>query len=126
MRAALALVGIVLAIAGCGGGAANGRESPSDKYAGLDQYEAQSAARRVASDESANADSLAYRKSLFAGTARRSRYIDGEDAAWRVELTTIDEQPTGLCVWVSGQGTDPINYDYVYELERCDAGSATD
>jgi hypothetical protein len=43
-----------------------------------------------------------------------------------VELTTIDEQPTGLCVWVSVQGTDPINYDYVYELERCDAGSATD
>jgi hypothetical protein len=126
MRAALALAGTVLAIAGCGGGVADSRESPSDKFAGLDQYEAQAAARRVASDESAKADSIAFRKSLFAGTAQRSRYIDGEAAAWRVELTTIDERSKGLCVWVSGQGTDPVNYDYLYELERCDAGSATD
>jgi hypothetical protein len=124
MRAAAVLV-CVLALAGCGS-REEGPPGLSDKYAGLDGYEAQAAARSIASDESAKPSSPAYRKSLFAGAATRSRSLSGEDAAWRVELTTVDEEPTGLCVWVSAEGTDPLNYDYLYELDRCESGSAND
>ena len=124
MRAAAVLV-CVLVLAGCGS-REEGPPGLSDKYAGLDGYEAQAAARSIASDESAKPSSPAYRKSLFAGAATRARRPDGEDAAWRVELTTVDEEPTGLCVWVSAEGTDPLNYDYLYTLDRCEAGSATD
>jgi hypothetical protein len=40
-----------------------------------------------------------------------------------VEVLTLDEESSGLCVWVSAQGTDPLNYDYFYELDRCDVAS---
>jgi hypothetical protein len=29
-------------------------------------------------------------------------------------------------VWVSAEGTDPLNSDYLYELDRCESGSAND
>ena len=56
------------------------------------------------------------------GRAERSRSTDGTGDAWRVEVLTLDEQPTGLCVWVAARGTDPLNYGYVWTLDRCAVG----
>ena len=117
MRPLLVLVvGVVLA--GCG---AAGVET-SGMYAGLDEYEATGAARQILSDESAKADSPVHRKAVLVGRAERSRWTDGTADAWRVEVLTLDEQPTGLCVWVAARGPDPLNYNYAWELDRCASG----
>ena len=118
----LALLAACTALAaGCGGaGEAGPGSGTSGIYAGLNEYEATGAAKQILSDESAMRSSPAYRKAMLTGAASRSGYPgDGADA-WRVEVLTLDEEPSGLCVWVSAQGTDPLNYDYVYELDRCD------
>jgi hypothetical protein len=60
---------------------------------------------------------------MLTGAASRSGFPAMERMPWRVEVLTLDEEPSGLCMWVSAQGTDPLNYDYVYELERCDVAS---
>ena len=120
--ARLAIAGILVAVAaGCGGAGEGGPGSgTSGIYAGLNEYEAIGAAKQILSDESTQSGSPVHRKAMLTGPAARSGYpSDGADA-WRVEVLTLDEKPSGLCVWVSAQGTDPLNYDYVYELDRCD------
>ena len=121
----LAFVAVCLAFAaGCGAaGEAGPGSGTSGIYAGLNEYEATGAAKQILSDESAQRESPVYRKAMLIGAASRSEFpSDGADA-WRVEVLTLDEEPSGLCVWVSAQGTDPLNYDYEYELDRCDVAS---
>ena len=44
--------------------------------------------------------------------------------ACRADARSTSGRP-GCASGSAAQGTDPINYDYVYELDRCEAGAAT-
>ena len=118
----LAFVAACLALtAGCGAAGEAGPDSgTSGIYAGLNDYEATGAAKQILSDESTQADSPVYGRAMLVGNATHSGYADNGPDAWRVEVLTLDEEPSGLCVWVRASGTDPLNYDYRYVLERCD------
>ena len=121
----LAFVATCLALAaGCGAAGEGGPGSgTSGIYAGLNEYEATGAAKQILSDASTQRGSPVHRKAMLTGAASRSGFpSDGADA-WRLKVLTLDEEPSGLCVWVSAEGTDPLNYDYAYELERCDVAS---
>jgi hypothetical protein len=116
------VAGCVL-LAGCGGN--RNASGTSGMYAGIERYEAQAAAKRALADKTETKGTVAEGKALFAGEATQSRYPDGSGAAWRIVLTDIDEHPTDLCVWVSAEGPDPLNYTVFSEFGRCSNGGAT-
>ena len=52
------------------------------------------------------------------GDAFADQLSDGQDA-WRVHFTTIDDQPSDICIWIWLESATPLRENYGYTIDLC-------
>jgi hypothetical protein len=93
-------------------------------WAGLDSYEAATAAQGALKQERGDPTSPVYRKLLLVDKVSHDR-LRGGRAAWKATLETTENVVSAYCIWVwSGGRGAPFEQNYVYELDRCPTGNA--
>ncbi len=119
-RIVVATLSLTLGATGCGGGSGG----QPDTLGGITKYEAAVVARDAMNDEILEPESIAYDTTLLVGETTADQLEDGTQA-WRVAFVTIDERPSGVCLWVWIESRTPLRDNYGYDVDTCPATGAT-
>ncbi len=112
-------IALAVATAGCGGGARRG-----GPWAGIEFYDAGTAARDIIDQETSSQSSLLYGKELVVADISKGADPTSHRAAWVVSMENFDHVRSSSCLYLWGNYTPFQGSDVTYDIDRCPGSGA--